>query len=455
VIFISNIISFLSPSRLNNKKIFVLVILLMTALLIDVSLIKVYDLISKSSDWDVSVFILIVSVYAIGQYLILQFVKRITIRQHRIKMDLHFSIIQKVITLAQYGLIVILVLVSFEMILRSYYDVLLLIISTYISYTVAIIMLALLAKRFLSWFKTNKNSIVLMYGLSAIALLFNAGFSVISLNNVLIDKPSEVRPNVAGTTIYIPQDSISYALAYANIISSIISFVLIWGATAMLLRHYSQRLGSVKYWILLSIPLIYFLSQFLSLFLNLFGPLLDLNPIFFGVLLTLIFTLSKPVGGFLFGIAFWTVARSIKPDNIVKNYLIISGYGFLFLFLSDQATTLVSTPYPPFGLTTISMFGLSSYLILVGIYSSAISVAADSELRRSIRRFAIKKSSLLDSIGLAQMEQEIENRVLDMTKQQQEEMIKQTGLSSSLSQEEVREYLDLVLKEIKRKDIPK
>jgi hypothetical protein len=286
-------------------------------------------------------------------------------------------------------------------------------------------------------------------------LLFNAGFSVISLNNVLIDKPSEVRPNVAGTTIYIPQDSISYALAYANIISSIISFVLIWGATAMLLRHYSQRLGSVKYWILLSIPLIYFLSQFLSLFLNLFGPLLDLNPIFFGVLLTLIFTLSKPVGGFLFGIAFWTVARSIKPDNIVKNYLIISGYGFLFLFLSDQATTLVSTPYPPFGLTTISMFGLSSYLILVGIYSSAISVAADSELRRSIRRFAIKKSSLLDSIGLAQMEQEIENRVLDMTKQQQEEMIKQTGLSSSLSQEEVREYLDLVLKEIKRKDIPK
>jgi hypothetical protein len=275
------------------------------------------------------------------------------------------------------------------------------------------------------------------------------------LNNILIDKPSEVRPNVAGTTIYIPQDSISYTLTYANIISSIISFALIWGATSMLLRHYSQRLGSVKYWILLSIPLIYFLSQFLSLFLNLFGPLLDLNPIFFGVLLTLIFTLSKPVGGFLFGIAFWTVARSIKSNNVVKNYLIISGYGFLLLFLSNQATTLVSTPYPPFGLATISMFGLSSYLILVGIYSSAISVAADSELRRSIRKFAIKKSSLLDSIGSAQMEQEIENRVLDMTKQQEEDMIKQTGLSSSLSEEEVRRYLDLVIKEIKKKDTPK
>jgi Tfp pilus assembly PilM family ATPase len=89
---------------------------------------------------------------------------------------------------------------------------------------------------------------------------------------------------------------------------------------------------------------------------------------------------------------------------------------------------------------------------LVGIYSSAISVAADSELRRFIRKFAIKKSSLLDSIGSAQMEQEIENRILDMTKQQQEDMIKQTGLSSSLSEEEVRRYLDLVIKEIKKKD---
>jgi Tfp pilus assembly PilM family ATPase len=116
---------------------------------------------------------------------------------------------------------------------------------------------------------------------------------------------------------------------------------------------------------------------------------------------------------------------------------------------------LVSTPYPPFGLATISMFGLSSYLILVGIYSSAISVAADSELRHSIRKFAIKKSSLLDSIGSAEMEQEIENRVLDMTKQQQENMIRQTGLSSSLSEEEVRRYLDLVINEINKKDTPK
>ena len=52
------------------------------------------------------------------------------------------------------------------------------------------------------------------------------------------------------------------------------------------------------------------------------------------------------------------------------------------------------------------------------------------------------------------MEQEIEKSI-DMTKQQQEDMIKQTGLSSSLIEEEVRWYLDLVIKEIKKKDTPK
>ena len=62
------------------------------------------------------------------------------------------------------------------------------------------------------------------------------------------------------------------------------------------------------------------------------------------------------------------------------------------------------TSYPPFGLIMISFFGLASYLLLIGIYSSAISVAEDSNLRRSIRSFAMKESRLLDSIGMAQVE---------------------------------------------------
>ena len=51
------------------------------------------------------------------------------------------------------------------------------------------------------------------------------------------------------------------------------------------------------------------------------------------------------------------------------------------IFTSNQATMLINLPYPPFGMATISFVGLSSYLLLVGIYASAVSVAEDTKLR--------------------------------------------------------------------------
>jgi hypothetical protein len=60
--------------------------------------------------------------------------------------------------------------------------------------------------------------------------------------------------------------------------------------------------------------------------------------------------------------------------------------------------------------------GLSSYLVLIGIYSSAISISEDSRLRNSIRNFALKETNLLDSIGSAHIEQEIQNKVIEFTK---------------------------------------
>jgi hypothetical protein len=53
---------------------------------------------------------------------------------------------------------------------------------------------------------------------------------------------------------------------------------------------------------------------------------------------------------------------------------------------------LINTPYPPFGIITTSLMGLSSYLVLVGIYSSAVSLSQDSELRRDIRDITIRES---------------------------------------------------------------
>ena len=142
----------------------------------------------------------------------------------------------------------------------------------------------------------------------------------------------------------------------------------------MLLRHYSRKIGRVKYWVVVTIPLIYFASQFFSLLFNVFVPLLRSDPVFYGILLTFIFTFNKVAGGIFFGIAFWIIARSIRHDSIVRKYMILSASGLILLFISYQVNGIVVTSYPPFGLVTISFMGLASYLILVGIYAANICV---------------------------------------------------------------------------------
>jgi hypothetical protein len=49
----------------------------------------------------------------------------------------------------------------------------------------------------------------------------------------------------------------------------------------------------------------------------------------------------------------------------------------------------------------------------------AISIAKDGNLRQSIRDIAAKESKLLDSVGPAHMEQEIQKKVLKLAKEQE------------------------------------
>jgi hypothetical protein len=213
------------------------------------------------------------------------------------------------------------------------------------------------------------------------------------------------------------------------------------------LKNYTHRTGKFTYWLLLILPLAYFVSQFLVFSLGLLGPVLILNPIFYGILFTILFTLTKPIGGIIFGIGFWMIARNIRKNNVIRNYLIISAYGFLLLFASNQAIVLTFAYYPPFGLVTISFVGLSAYLVLLGIYSSAISMSKDASLRREIRRLAIKESKLLDSIGSAQIEDEVRKRVLHVTRLNKSDL-GEASLPSALDEEDVNRYLGDVLKEI-------
>jgi hypothetical protein len=226
--------------------------------------------------------------------------------------------------------------------------------------------------------------------------------------------------------------------------------LIIWAATAVMLRGYSKKYGAGKYWLMISAPLVSLIIASLSLLILLptLTSIFDENAIpytmlAFGGILT---------EGFLLGFAFIAASRiyrRITGRRIKINYYLdISARGVVILFVSFFANPSAGS-YLPFGVIAASFFAFGAYLFFSGIYCSAISVSEDVNLRTSIRKSALDESKLLGSIGTSQMEMELQKRVLNIAKSQQDNMLKETGVQPSLSEDDIKEYLDEVISEIK------
>ena len=458
--------------KVGNRTFFLIAVLLITTLIVDTALERISDLLgAQSSDYTSRIILFIaitLVIYTIGQYLLLSFIKRrndeivqtltredgtTTIpptKSSKNKFLSRITLLYKTVLMIQCVLTAVIVSIIFSMIFASYYYTSFLIISTAISYGFAIVLLVLLTQRLLSWFKRTKRNVVLFsYGIASAAISLNLVFLLAFDIAILLSKPSEVREHL--TTIYPAFSSTSFVgtLNSLNVVFGIISFILVWISTTLLLRHYSRKIGRVKYWIIVCIPLAYFLSQFVPVFVDQIArPLITQSPILMSIVFTLIFTVSKPVGGILFGVAFWIMAKALKNTSVIRDYMIISAVGIIMLFVSVQGSVIFAT-YPPFGLMTVSFIGLSSYMMFIGLYSVAMSVAGDISLRQTVRKTAIEQSRFIDSIVTAQVEQEIEWRVLRVAKKHTSVLEKETGIEPSLTGDDLKLYLQEVLNEVK------
>jgi hypothetical protein len=229
-------------------------------------------------------------------------------------------------------------------------------------------------------------------------------------------------------------------------ISAIVSYVLTWIATVMLLRPYIEKFGKVRFWIMMSSPMIYYLIEFPLFTLGLFTPSEDSN----AMTNILIFSLSSIFAGILFGVAFLSIARTLKMGTAARNYMIIAAYGFVLFYIAGSASTYQAA-YPPYGLISVSFTGLSCYLIYNGLYFSAVSVSQDMTLRQSIRKSAMEQSKLLHSIGSAEMENVVQKQLLIAARKTSESMADKTGIEASMDENDIKAYVQLVIKEISKK----
>ena len=241
--------------------------------------------------------------------------------------------------------------------------------------------------------------------------------------------------------------SFEYILYNGYVICSVLSFIFFWLTTAMILRHYSKRIGNIKYWIIVSVPLVYFLTQFNPLLLNALSALTAQDPFVFGIVVSIIYSVSKSIGGVLFAIAFWFMARKTSKNNVLRDFLMLTAAGFILLYVSEQAVALTSAPYPPFGITSVATVGLASYLILIGLQYSAISVSSDIRTRKLILSSAVKELELLGNVGYAEMEKQLEKIVTGVLRKHPPEV---ESSIENLSTERIKEYTKEVLDEIGR-----
>jgi hypothetical protein len=320
------------------------------------------------------------------------------------------------------------------------------------TYGVASILIGKTSMLFISWYRLSHNFVILMYFISMSLITLNLVLTNLIVNINLIDRPEKLR-EFAGGSMDLSAGKYGF-LALLHKISSILSFVSIWLTTALLMHSSKDRLiKEIRYWVIPIMLLIYFLIGHFSqnIFNPILVPILKSDPILLSLSLIMIFTLIKPIGGIMFGIAFWNISRTVSYEKTLREYMIISGYGFLLLFSANQSTSLVLGPYPPFGTSTITILIIGTYLIMIGIYKSATLVAKNTDLRKSIHEIA-KESRLLDLIGKAEMENEI-NITVNKIMQQTNASEQSEKTTFELDELELKNYVSKVVDELEKNKI--
>jgi hypothetical protein len=429
----------------SNRKIFVLFLILIVVQAIDATIGNLADIFRDFavSFWGVALFVGFSIIYGFGQYFLLNIVKAKN-KEQEIKRT-HFKMLEKTVTAVQYILIAIMVFVVLQIIFASQYYTAVLNIAVTISAGFAVYILGLLAYWFLSWFVITKAPVVLLYGLAmAVSATATIG-TLVLFNTILLDKQPIITPQ--SDIIYPPPSS--WANTFQTI-SGVVSFVLVWSGTVLLLRHNLYRIGRIKFWTLSSTPLIVFSTIYLSLYQVIGGSFPTDDPIGSIVVPILFIIYSGIAAAILIGLAFSSIAKSLSNETSIRDYLFIVSYGFI-LFFTTTLTSIAGGGYPPFGIVNVLLVGPLSFLILTGLYRSAVSVAEDAKLRRLVRDTTKKELDLLYDIGSAETSKEIERKVMTVTKKNRDVLSQQSGVEPSLTEKEIQDLVSIIQKERKNR----
>ena len=469
-----------------NRRVTVAVAIVITTLLI-VDLLATRQILFFDNTWQTIIFVLtVVFAYGIGALILLVYARRVRSvelvekRSHFVNIMyfgvvvVHFSLLAILISILVGNSISCPNHVSFCMATRPLATSI-----NAIASTGAGIILGIISFKFFSWFKSsNRNVMILLYGLAAASLAMSITIDAadkILLQQVVVENsPRGAVPesswiyksfdkyqgqvqykvvNPETTTQYVVPDSMKALHKFLVYLVSNPPYILTWIATLMLLRQFylsNYGRGSkfpIKYWILLSVPLVLYVIGS--------GLIISLPPAEdpYRYVFRIIFRGGTIGSSILFGISFFIITRKVTEGGIrnrnilsverIKDYLAISAIGIVMIGIANEASALQQS----FGVAAHGFVLLSSFLFSVGLYYSAISISQDSSLRRLIHKSTVQ---LLDTIGTAQMTEELLARIKKLVLRNQQMLEDEAGISSELNEINLKEDMELVMEELRK-----
>src|SRR5438093_4930677 len=373
-----------------------------------------------------------------------------------------FNRLYKATPIFLYALLVIFGAIIVQMVLFSQYSTYVLILIVLIS-GVAILFFGFRTYKFLSWFKSSVNRrhniMILAFAVSSMLLCISVTVSTaFDTKELVFSRPPSIDPDFHSsnsmTSIHLSKIENIIHL-YMFLVPQVTAIAIAETvAVAYFLRYFKDQIGRATFWTLIILPPVFFLT-------GVFGPQLLSHSgdvmvyqlarfLIFRILGTAGWVVADFVIAFAYILVAKTLGRQITSSRKIINYLIIAAFSTILISPTTN-NWITNNSYPPFGAIQRTFVVLASFLFSIGIYSVALSVAQDAELRHLARKYA-KEYALLDTLGNAQENAEIIGRVVKLIHKHADAMEEETAVESSmLDDNEVRQYLELVIRETREK----
>lgn len=446
-----------------NKKTYLMTFIAWAIIITDVIFGTFFDALGEplTSSFGVILFITMsITVFFAGLYALRHYM--VALRKD-LEAPSFFNRLYKATPIFLYALLVIFGAIIVEMVLFSQYSTYLLILLLLIS-AVAILFFGFRTYKFLSWFTLSVNKrhsiMILAFAVSSMLLCISQTVAItLDIKQLVVSRPPSIDPNYPASNSMAHRQLTSIELVvhlYGFLVPQVTAIAIaeIVGV-AFFLRYFKDQIGRATFWTLIILPPVLFLT-------GVFGPqflkstgsefvYMESQFLIFRVIGTAGWVAADFVIAYAFILVAKTLGRQITSSrNKIINYLIIAALATILISPTTN-NWITNNSYPPFGAIQRAFLVLASFLFSLGIYSVALSVAQDSELRHLARKY-VKEYALLETLGNAQENAEIMRKLVKLIHQHADAMKKETAVESPmLDVNEVRQYIDLVIRESRGK----